>query len=88
MIDHFSGTLALFAFATVTIIGLIKGDGLSEVLQEALVGMAVFLVLGKVLSYIGRRMIAEGFEESKPVEITKDKKESTEVKDTTQKASV
>lgn len=63
MIDYFSGLLALFAFAAVILIGLIRGDAPGEILREALVGMLAFLVIGRALSYIGKRLITEELED-------------------------
>ncbi len=65
MIDLFSGTLSLFAFAAVVITGLVRGDACGEVLVEGLVGMLVFLCIGKLLGHIGRRLVAEGMERKK-----------------------
>jgi hypothetical protein len=69
MIDQFSGIVALFAFFVVTVIGLLHGEAAGAVLEKALIGMVVFLVVGKVLGYIGKRLISEQVEEGESEEL-------------------
>lgn len=73
MIDHFNGILALFAFAAVLLLGLVRGDGMAEVLRDGLVAIVVFLVVGKALGYIGRRLVEEEVEAEKAAEEEKKK---------------
>jgi divalent metal cation (Fe/Co/Zn/Cd) transporter len=68
MIDIYSGSFALFAFAVAVGIGLIRGSPLANVLAAALAAMLVFLFVGKALGHIGRKVVEEDFEKQRAAE--------------------
>ena len=65
MIDLFSGSFALFAFAVAVGIGLIRGSPFADVLAAALAAMLVFLLVGKALGHVGRKVLEEDFAKQK-----------------------
>lgn len=59
MARQFAGRLALVAFATASVRGLISGAEFQGTLQGALIVLAVFYGLGLVLGDLARRVVEE-----------------------------
>ncbi|MHC4660954.1 MAG: hypothetical protein ACYS8W_04635 [Planctomycetota bacterium] len=59
MIDRFSGLLGLFAFFLASATGLLMGKSAENVLFTSLVAMVSFVILGKVVGFMVKRIVAE-----------------------------
>ncbi len=59
---HFASRLALIAFATAAVRGLIAGADFQGTIQAALVATAVFFGLGFVFGELARRVVEENAE--------------------------
>jgi hypothetical protein len=59
VIDRFSGLLGLFAFFLASATGLLMGKSAENVLFTSLVAMVSFVILGKVIGFMVKRIVAE-----------------------------
>jgi len=78
MAEKFAATLAIWAFITVVIAGMLQSKTPKTVLGEGIGALVIFYVVGKICALSARRVIAEKPETGRPDDRTPVEGEPTE----------